>query len=123
LSIKYEDHKDEFKTEEEFLEFLSYQQNLGNLILLPKDFNQSFGGDPYEKKVVEYFGQNILAKFLNKNSYDKNPSFLKFIKESGLPFKPYEKFKKKDLNTRQELYQQICDYIWNPLVLDDILSE
>jgi len=52
-----------------------------------------------------------------------NPSFLKFIKESGLPFKPHEKFKKKDLDTRQELYRQICDYIWNPLVLDDILNE
>jgi len=119
-SIKYEDHKDEFKTEEEFL---AYRQNFGNFLLLPKDFNQSFGADPYEKKVVEYFGQNILAKSLNKTCYEKNPSFLKFIKESGLPFKPHEKFKKKDLDARQELYRQICDYLWNPLVLDDILNE
>ena len=119
-SIKYDDHKDEFITEEEFL---TYRQNFGNFILLPKDFNQSFGADPYEKKVVEYFGQNFLAKSLNKACYDKNPSFLKFIKESGLPFKPHENFKKKDLDTRQELYRQICDYIWNPLVLDKILSE
>ncbi len=119
-SIKYDEHKAEFKTEDEFL---AYRQNFGNLVLLPKDFNQSFGADPYDKKVVEYFGQNILAKSLNKNCYDKNPSFLKFLKESGLPFKAHEKFKKIDLDTRQALYQKIADYIWNPEVLDNILSE
>jgi len=119
-SIKYDEHKAEFKTEDEFL---AYRQSFGNLVLLPKDFNQSFGADSYDKKVVEYFGQNLLAKSLNKNCYDKNPSFLKFLKESGLPFEAHEKFKKIDLDTRQVLYQKICDYIWNPEVLDNILSK
>lgn len=119
-SIKYDEHKAEFKTKEEFL---AYRQNFGNLVLLPKDFNQSFGADPYNKKILEYFGQNILAKSLNKNCYDKNPSFLIFLKESGLPFKAHDKFEKIDLDTRQALYQKICEYIWNPEILDNILSE
>lgn len=110
----------EFRTEDEFL---AYRQHFGNLVLLPKDFNQSFGADPYNKKVVEYFGQNIMAKSLNKNCYDKNPSFLKFLKESGLPFEAYDKFKKIDLDTRQVLYQKICEYIWNPELLNNMLSE
>lgn len=119
-SKKYDDHKAEFKTEDEFL---AYRQNFGNLILLPKDFNQSFGADSYNKKVVEYFGQNLLAKSLNKSCYDKNPSFIKFLKESGLSFKPHDKFHKIDLDTRQALYQKICEYIWNPEILDNILME
>ena len=119
-SKKYDEHKGEFKTEEEFL---AYRQNFGNLILLPKDFNQSFGADPYDRKVVKYFGQNLLAKSLNKNCYHKNPSFIKFLKESGLPFKPHDKFEKIDLDTRQMLYQKICEYIWNPEILDNILRE
>ena len=103
-SVKYDEHKTEFKTEEEFL---SYRQNFGNLILLPKDFNQSFGADPYSKKVIEYFGQNLLAKSLNKDCYTKNPSFLKFLKESSLPFQAHDKYEKNDLDIRQSLYQNL----------------
>ena len=45
------------------------------------------------------------------------PGFLKFQRESGLPFKPHETHKKHDLDTRQELYRQIAEQIWNPDLL------
>lgn len=48
---------------------------------------------------------------------------LVIIKESSLPFEAHEKFKKINFDTRQTLYQKICDYIWNPEVLNNILSE
>ena len=114
---KYEQHKDEFIIEEEFLD---YRQFFGNLILLPKGFNQSLGADTYDVKVKAYFGQNLLAKSLNELCYEKNPSFKTFLKESGLPFKPNKSFKKEDLDTRQQLYKKLCEYIWNPSRLKDI---
>lgn len=108
---KYERHAEEFETEQEFSE---YRNRFGNLILLPRGFNQSFGADRYEKKVEAYFGQNLLAKSLNEQAYIKNPSFLNYVQNSGLPFGPYhEQFKKVDLDARQDLYRLICEEIWS----------
>jgi hypothetical protein len=113
---KYERHTDEFATEQEFAE---YRNKLGNLILLPRGFNQSFGSDIYKKKVEAYFGQNLLAQSLNERCYRNNPSFLDYVQRSGLPFKPHPtQFKKSDLDARQELYQQLCEEIWSPARFD-----
>jgi hypothetical protein len=46
--------------------------------------------------------------------------FMQFKERSGLPFKPYEHFKKADLNERSALYRQIAKCIWNP---DQLLQE
>lgn len=37
---------------------------------------------------------------------------------SGLPFKPYEQFKKADWDERGILYSLIAELIWNP---DDLI--
>jgi hypothetical protein len=109
---KYEEHSEEFGHPEDFRE---YRNRIGGLILLPRGFNQSFGAYNYKQKLDAYFGQNMLAKTLHPNCYENNPSFLSYLRRSGLPFKPYpERFVKSDLNERQELYRLICEEIWSP---------
>ena len=85
-----ERHSDEFAHD---ADFSRHRNRIGDLLLLPRQFNASYNDDPYEEKLPHYFGQNLLAASLNWLSYEKNPGFVSFIKSSGLPFKPYEKFK------------------------------
>ena len=111
--------ENEFKAEEDFREIRS---RLGDLILLPNGFNQSYGDAPYEIKVPYYYGQNLLAQTLSSNCYQKNPSFRRFIDETQLPFKPYGLFTKNEIEERQKLYQKICERIWNTEGFDRILE-
>jgi hypothetical protein len=106
-----ERHEDEFAHPNDFTE---YRNRIGDLLLLPKSFNASYGDLPYEEKLVQYDSQNLLARSLNENAYDHNPGFLRFIERSGLPFHPHSEFRKADLDARQELYVQLCEHIWNP---------
>lgn len=109
---KFDRHLDEFSNTHDFAE---YRNRIGDLVLLPKDFNASYGDKPYGAKLPHYHGQNLLAASLNPLTYEHNPSFLNFINASGLPFKPYpDGFKKSDLEERQELYRQICEQVWHP---------
>ncbi len=113
----FEEHKEEFDQRDDWEE---YRNKIGALILLPRGFNQSYGKLPYSKKLPHYFGQNILAKTLNEQCYNKNPTFLQFIKNSKLPFKPYTNFKKKEIIERTELYQRICEKIYDINEFDKI---
>ena len=117
---RFEEHKDEFAQESEFDNF---RNNIGALILIPGGFNQSYGVLPYEEKLPQYFGQNMLAKTLSHECYKNNPSFIKYIEESKLPFKSHEHFKKSDLLERQKLYQKICEEIWNLSGFDEIVNK
>jgi uncharacterized protein with ParB-like and HNH nuclease domain len=116
---KFEEYKGEFEQRDEFER---YRNLIGGLILLPKGTNQSFSTDTYETKLPHYLRENLLAQTLHPQCYVKNPNFLKYKKKSGLPFKPHENFKKKDLLERQFLYQKICEEIWNINGFDDILN-
>jgi hypothetical protein len=60
-----------------------------------------------------YFSENILARSLNRNCYQNNPHFLKFIDEHNLKFKPIEHFTKDAVLERQELYTELSKVIWN----------
>lgn len=112
---QYEQYTDEFATEEEFTQ---YRNRIGALLLLPRGFNQSLGAAPYSKKIAAYFGQNLLAKSLNEQCYQNNPSFLAYVKYSQLPFRPYQEFKKASLIERQNLYQSIANEIWSSARFD-----
>ena len=119
LANKFERHTDEFSNEFEFNE----QRNMfGDLLLLPKSFNASYGAEPFSVKVKHYFSQNPLAKSLNKLCYENNPQFLKRIKEFRLPFKPYgeDGFKSDAVVERQDLYAQMAEHIWSTALLDEI---
>jgi hypothetical protein len=111
-----ERHIDEFAHE---VDFARHRNRIGDLLLLPKQFNASYGDETYAEKRPRYFSQNLLAASLDPQTYDKNPGFLAFIKSSGLPFKPYEEFKAADIVERGNLYRAIAKQVWSP---DDLLS-
>jgi uncharacterized protein with ParB-like and HNH nuclease domain len=106
-----ERHTDEFSHPSEFAE---YRNRLGDLLLLPKSFNASYGDLPYEEKLVHYDSQNLLARSLNSNAYQHNPGFLQFTQNTGLPFTSYDSFQKAEIDGRQQLYRLIAEQIWNP---------
>ena len=95
-------------------EFAAHRNHIGGLLLLPKSFNASFGGLSYTEKREHYLKQNLLACSLHEQAYDHNPGFRRFIETSGLPFRAHAEFKKTDLDTRQDLYRQLAERIWNP---------
>ena len=94
--------------------FAEYRDRIGGLLLLPKKINASYGDLPYAEKCEHYLKENMLARSLHEKTYEHNPGFLRFIEESGLPFRPHAEFKKADLNARQELYRKIAERIWDP---------
>lgn len=112
------DHAD--RHQEEFqhaTDFAAYRNRIGDLLLLPKTFNQSYGDIPYDKKLPHYHGQNLLAQSLHPKTYEHDPGFRRFREESGLPFQPHESFRKADLDARQVLYGMIAERVWNPATL------
>jgi len=116
---KYIRHKAEFNHPTEFAE---YRNRLGDLLLLPKTFNASYGAETYAGKHKHYVEHDILAKSLHPQAYEHNPGFTRFIKESGLPFHAVDDFKKADIEKRQALYRLIAERIWTPEWLDRIAN-
>jgi uncharacterized protein with ParB-like and HNH nuclease domain len=116
---KYARHKDEFQHP---TEFAAYRDRLGDLLLLPKTFNASYGAETYAVKRKHYIEHDILAKSLNPQAYEHNPGFKKFLKDSALPFHAVDDFKKADLDERQALYREIAGRIWDPQWLERIAS-
>lgn len=111
----YDRHVDEFKSEQDFA---ATRDRLGDLLLVPKDFNASYGDMPYEAKLPHYLSQNLLARSLHPQCYVNNPSFLNLIEETGLPFEPHrEWFTSNAIEQRQELYRQLCEQVWDPKTL------
>lgn len=102
-------------------DFAAARNRIGGLLLLPKSFNASYGDLPYEDKLPHYFGQNLLARSLHAKCYENNPGFLRFIGESGLPFKPLTGFHATEMEERSQLYLKLAEHIWNPerLALED----
>lgn len=106
-----ERHTDEFPHAADFAE---YRNRIGGLLLLPKNFNGSYGDLIYTDKLPHYFSQNLLAKSLHHNCYNHNPGFIRFKDDTGLPFKAHPAFKKQDMDDRQELYRKLVELIWSP---------
>jgi hypothetical protein len=102
-------HNDEF---DQLHDFDEYRNRLGGLVLLPRGTNQSYGDKSYKVKQGHYIKENLLVKSLCPLTYENNPNFKKLITEHGLPLKAHEEFKKTDLETRQALYQAMCEKIW-----------
>ncbi len=108
---KPEQHLDEFSDPNSFQE---RRNRLGDLLLLPKSFNASFGALPYEQKLPHYLSQNLLARSLHPQCYNHNPGFVEFVKRSDLPFGAHEQFRSADIETRQSLYRALAERIWDP---------
>jgi hypothetical protein len=111
----FEEHAHEFSNA---YEFADKRNRFGDLLLLPKDFNASYGAMTYADKVAHYFGQNSLAKSLWPKAYENNPTFLGLIARTGLAFKAYpDAFTPASIDERQDLYRQILEQVWSPEAL------
>jgi len=95
-------------------DFAGTRNRIGGLLLLPKSFNASYGDLTYEDKLPHYHGQNLLARSLHPTCYENNPGFLRFVQETGLPFKPLASFKSAEMEERSQLYLKLAEHIWNP---------
>jgi len=109
---KYERHIDEF---EQKADFEVFRNRLGDLVLLPRGTNQSYGDKNYKEKHKHYVKENLLVQSLTPLAYENNPNFINMIQSTKLPFKAHEEFKKADIEERQKLYQLICEDIWGSL--------
>ena len=114
---KFARHQDEFEHPRDFAD---YRNRIGDLLLLPKSFNASFGDLTYVQKLPHYLSQNLLARSLHPQCYQHNPRFTQFVQTSGLPFGPHAEFKKVDLDARQDLYRKLAEQVWNP---DELLRD
>ncbi|MFI7435767.1 GmrSD restriction endonuclease domain-containing protein [Micromonospora haikouensis] len=111
---KFDRYQAEVKTEDKF----RIQRNrLGALLLLQKSHNASYQASPYEEKVEWYRGQNNLAASLHRVNHQRNRPFTDgVVKKHGLEklFRPFDKFDVIAIDTRQLLYQRLCELIWDP---------
>ena len=105
----FADYRDEFDQQNDFDD---YRNRLGGLVLLPNGTNQSYGGESYEIKKGHYIKENLLVKSLCPLAYESNPNFIKLINDHDLPFRAHDNFKKHELESRQALYQAVCEKIW-----------
>lgn len=112
----FDRHTGEFAHE---ADFARHRNRIGDLLLLPKQFNASYNDDTYAQKLPHYFGQNLLAASLNELSYTRNPGFRGFVQASGLPFRAYDEFTAEAIVERGALYRNLAKLVWNP---DDLLT-
>lgn len=106
---KFDEHRDEFDQRHEFDNF---RNRIGDLVLLPKGTNQSYGAMSYPEKLEHYLKENLLVKSLHPKAYENNPNFVGMARRLGLDFKPHTKFAKADIDERQALLRSICGVIW-----------
>jgi hypothetical protein len=95
-------------------DFERTRDSFGGLLLLPKDKNRSYSDMTYEEKLPKYFAENLLCRTLNDQCYQNHPGFLRYVSETGLPFKAYPAFGPEEMKERQELYKKIAKQIWRP---------
>lgn len=108
-SDHFEWHTDEFSQTDKFSET---RNSIGDLILLQNGVNQSLNDISSKDKLPHYIKENILAKSLCKQTYDKNPSFKKFMNDNKLSFSWYDDIKKADIAARCKLYAELANLIW-----------
>jgi len=109
-SDHFEWHTDEIEQTDKFNET---RNSIGDLILLPNGVNQSLNDLDTSKKLPHYIKENILAKSLCKQTYEKNPAFTQFVTLNKLSFTWYDDIKKNDIADRCKLYAELANLIWN----------
>lgn len=105
------------------IDFYEHRNQIGGLLLLPRSFNRSYGGTPYEQKLGHYLAQNRLAQTLHHGFYDHNPAMRRVVHDLGIPFEPFAAFGKEQLGKRQATFLRMAEAVWNPARLDALLVE
>ena len=119
---KFERHQVEVKTEDKFR---FHRNRLGALLLLQKSHNASYQAARYEEKIEWYRQQNYLAASLHRVTHERNRPFTNnVVKRYNLEklFRSFDKFDLSAIETRQHLYQRLCEIIWAPQRLGFIVS-
>lgn len=111
----YDDYKESFDDYEDFETTRNY---IGNLLLLTRDKNRSYKDMKYTQKVEKYAGDNVLAQALNNNAYHNNPQFLSVAEKYG--FHAINDFTKKSIFERVEIYSNMASDIWNPEAIKEL---
>jgi uncharacterized protein with ParB-like and HNH nuclease domain len=114
-----ERHTDDFVHD---ADFQKCRNMIGGLLLLPKTFNASYNNLAYADKRPHYNGQNILARSLCDEAYQRNPQLTNFISRNGIPLHAHPEFKKDDLEARQALYLDIAKRVWDPSLIQQALD-
>ena len=109
-SNDFDAHRAEFTDERDFQD---WRNSFGALVLLPNGTNQSYGSKSYPEKLVHYQKENLLVSSLTGLAYQNNPNFTNMVSAKRLAFAPHPEFRKTDIVTRQSVYQQICERIWD----------
>jgi hypothetical protein len=107
---RFEYQADEFTQTDEFRRV---RNMIGDLLLIQRGTNQAYSDKPYVEKLPLYLQQNLLAQSLHPQCYLTNPNFRHYIEKSGIPFKSHEEYKRKDIEERQQVYEQIAEEVWN----------
>lgn len=115
LPNDYESYSSEFQ---DYDEFQSCRQHIGNLLILTRDKNRSYQDMNYSEKVKKYAGDNILAQALEDTAYNNNPQFLPLAMKYG--FASIPSFTKESINKRANVYLQMAYDIWNPNDIKEI---
>jgi hypothetical protein len=93
------------------------RNRLGATLLLRGHDNQSSGDELYSKKLATYANTLLWNETLREDSYKSKLDFTRFVQQSGLQFKPLEKFGPDEIEDRQRLLFALCNLIWPaPLV-------
>lgn len=118
-SNDYSEYKDQFQSEQEFQD---WRNGIAGLLLLPADVNRSYQDKPFAQKAPHYAQQNLYAASLTSSAYQHQPQFTAFLKQQGLPFKPYDQFGKTEQRERRQLVEALANCVWSPDRLKEVLS-
>ncbi len=88
--------------------------------MLPKKINASLNDKTFADKVTHYQKENLLARSLHSACYQHNPGFRQLIARTGLPFKPFDEFKKASFDERYAVYQGIAKQLWSLSRLQEV---
>ena len=112
ISNHYEWFSEEYNDQEDFY---NYRNNIGALLLLRKSINTSLSDSSYDEKLKKYDSNdgNVYTASLHDGKYYNSPTFLRFIRENDLLFKPYDTFGKQEIKERNQLFVQLVKLVWN----------
>ena len=94
-------------------EFTEQRNRIGALLLLPKSFNRSYGGMPYEEKSLHYLSQNSLAQTLRAEIYSNNPGLGRVRFDDAIPFEPFGHFGRAELEVREKAINALAERVWS----------
>lgn len=94
--------------------FEQERNRLGGTLLLRGQDNISSGNEPYSTKLATYANTLLWNETLREDSYKSKLDFTRFAQQTGLPFKPLDKFGPDEIEERQKLLFALCNLIWPP---------